>query len=108
VDNCDMPVIYKKAKVFIFPSMFEGFGIPIIEALSSKTPVITTKGGCFPEAGGPGSIYIDPLDEKELAEKIRQLLQSEQLRNDMAAQGFEYVQRFHPKVISTQMMEIYK
>ncbi len=108
VDNCDMPVIYKQAKVFIFPSMFEGFGIPIIEALTSKTPVITTKGGCFPEAGGPDSIYIDPTDEKELAEKIRLLLQSEQLRNDIAAKGFEYVQRFHPKVISAQMMEIYR
>ena len=53
VDNSDLPVIYRSAEIFIFPSVFEGFGIPIIEALTSKTPVITTQGACFPEAGGP-------------------------------------------------------
>lgn len=108
VENNEMPAIYQKATIFIFPSVFEGFGIPIIEALTSKTPVITTKGGCFPEAGGPDSIYIDPSNEKELAENIRTLLDSDSLRKQMADKGFEYAQRFHPKVISEQMMELYK
>ena len=52
------------------PSIFEGFGIPIIESLYSKTPVITSRGSCFAEAGGPSSIYIDPKNEIELANAI--------------------------------------
>jgi glycosyltransferase involved in cell wall biosynthesis len=106
--NDHLPVIYQKAEVFIFPSFFEGFGIPIIEALTSKTPVITSKGGCFPEAGGPDSIYIDPLNENELAEKINILLGSETLRNQIAEKGFQYAQKFHPKNITKQVMDLYK
>jgi glycosyltransferase involved in cell wall biosynthesis len=108
VDNNHLPVIYRNAEVFIFPSLFEGFGIPIIEALTTKTPVITTKGACFPEAGGPDSIYIDPLNEKELAENINKLLQSETLRKEIAEKGFEYAQRFHPKTVTALVMDIYK
>jgi len=108
VSNDHLPVIYQKAEIFIFPSFFEGFGIPIIEALTSKTPVITTKGGCFPEAGGPDSIYIDPLNENELAEKINDLLASESLRNQIVEKGFQFAQKFHPKNITAQVMEIYK
>jgi glycosyltransferase involved in cell wall biosynthesis len=108
VDNNHLPLIYRNASVFIFPSLFEGFGIPIIEALISKTPVITSKGGCFPEAGGPDSIYIDPLNENELAEKVNMLLQSEQLRMEICQKGFDYAKRFHPKAVTAQMMNIYK
>jgi glycosyltransferase involved in cell wall biosynthesis len=108
VDNNHLPVIYRLASVFIFPSLFEGFGIPIIEALVSKTPVITSKGGCFPEAGGPASIYIDPLNENELAEKIGMLLQSETLRREIAEKGAEYVKRFHPKTVTEQIMAVYR
>jgi len=108
VENGDLPAIYQKAEVFIFPSLYEGFGIPIIEALTSKTPVITTKGGCFPEAGGPNSIYIDPENANELAEHINTLLQSDTLRKQMAERGFEYARQFHPEVISGQVMKIYK
>jgi glycosyltransferase involved in cell wall biosynthesis len=108
VDNNHLPIIYKNAEIFIFPSLFEGFGIPIIESLTTKTPVITSKGGCFPEAGGPDSIYIDPLNENELAEKINLLLNSETLRNEIAEKGYEYAKRFHPKNVTAQVMEIYR
>lgn len=108
VAHHEMPVIYSKASIFIFPSLFEGFGIPIIEALTSKTPVITSKGGCFPEAGGPSSLYIDPLNAEELAEKINMLLNSEALRKETAEKGYEYAQRFHPKTVSEQIMNLYK
>ena len=108
VSNTDLPVIYRLAKIFIFPSLFEGFGIPIIEALTSKTPVITTRGGCFPEAGGPDSVYIDPIDENELAVKINWLLNSENTCNTIAEKGFEYAKRFHPEIISKQLISLYK
>lgn len=108
VENSDLPVIYSNAELFIFPSLFEGFGIPIIEALTRKTPVITTNGGCFPEAGGPDSIYIDPTNENELAATIKALLNSESTRKHMAEKGAHYAQRFHPKNISAEQMAIYK
>ncbi len=104
----EMPVLYRHAKIFIYPSFFEGFGIPIIEALTSKVPVITTAGGCFPEAGGPDSIYIDPTNEKELAERITFLLNSEKTRNLMIEKGFQYAQTFHPKKCVEQLMKLYK
>lgn len=104
----EMPAIYSRAKIFIFPSFFEGFGIPILEALTSKVPVITTAGGCFPEAGGPNSIYIDPNNEKELAERINFIWKSETLRKEMAEKGFEYAQGFHPQKCVEQLMQIYK
>ena len=103
----EMPAIYSRATIFIFPSFFEGFGIPILEALTSKVPVITTAGGCFPEAGGPNSIYIDPNNEKELAERINFLLGSETTRKEMAEKGFDYAQGFHPKKCVEQLMKIY-
>jgi glycosyltransferase involved in cell wall biosynthesis len=105
--NAELPAIYRLAKVFIYPSIFEGFGIPIVEALLSRTPVITTRGGCFPEAGGPDSIYINPQDENELAEKINALLGSESIRNQVVEKGFEYAQQFHPSVITKQLMKLY-
>lgn len=107
-ENSDLPVIYRKAELFIFPSLFEGFGIPIIEALTSRTPVITSKGGCFPEAAGPDSIYIDPTNENELAEQINFLLNDESKRIQIANKGFEFAKKFHPKNVSAQLMNLYK
>lgn len=107
VSSVDLPIIYRLAQVFIFPSISEGFGIPIIEALTSKIPVITTKGGCFPEAGGENSIYIDPKNENELAEKINFLLSSEITRKQVVEAGFEYAKRFHPSTITQQLMALY-
>jgi glycosyltransferase involved in cell wall biosynthesis len=108
VAHSELPAIYSQAKIFIFPSFFEGFGIPIIEALTSKVPVITTAGGCFPEAGGPDSIYIDPNNEKELAEKINFLLNSESTCKHIIEKGFQYAQLFHPTKCIEQLMRIYK
>ena len=75
----DLAITYQLATIFVYPSIFEGFGIPIIEALYSKVPVITNKFGVFPEAAGPNSIYIDPNNPKELEEKINLLINNSNL-----------------------------
>jgi glycosyltransferase involved in cell wall biosynthesis len=108
IEHHELPAVYSKAKIFIFPSLFEGFGIPIIEALTSKVPVITSEGGCFPEAGGPDTLYIDPRNEKQLAERINFLLANEQARIQMAEKGFQYAQLFHPKNCVEQLTQIYR
>jgi glycosyltransferase involved in cell wall biosynthesis len=107
ITNQELSILYRLAQLFIYPSIFEGFGIPIVEALVSKTPVITSQGGCFPEAGGPHSMYINPTDENELAEKINALLNSETLRKQIAETGFEYAKKFQPETITKQLIELY-
>ena len=108
VNNALMPLIYRKAKAFIYPSIYEGFGIPIIEALVSKVPVITTRGGCFPEAAGPGSVFVDPDNAEELADAIRLVLTDEAKRKEMIATGYAYAQQFKPAVCAENMFNLYK
>ena len=104
----ELPTIYKLADLFIYPSIFEGFGIPIIEALTSGVPVITSKGSCFPEAGGKGSLYINPHDFEEIADVIDNTLDNQQLRNKMIYSGKEFVKNFNPDILSSQIMNVYK
>lgn len=103
----DLKVIYKLATIFTYPSLFEGFGIPIIEALYSKTPVITSTGSCFIEAGGPNSIYINPFDIKGLREAILYLLENKDEREKQMELGYEYVQKFNDEIIVKQWIETY-
>lgn len=103
----DLPACYQLAKIFIYPSFFEGFGIPLIEALSSGVPVIAATGSCLEEAGGPDSVYIDPLNEKELAEAISKVWNDPVLSKQMAGKGKIYVQRFSEEKIAKNIMEAY-
>lgn len=104
----EVAALYRKASVFVYPSIFEGFGIPIIEALYSKTPVITSNGSCFPEAGGPNSVYVDPKNIKEITTAIEKVLSEKVHKERMITKGFEYVQRFNDNVISEQFMNLYQ
>lgn len=105
----DLAGIYQCAKVFCYPSFFEGFGIPIIEALYSGVPVITTKGGCFSEAGGPSCIYINPSDEKTIHDAVEVLFSETSIeRNKRILIGKEYVQKFNDEVLAKQWDALYK
>ncbi|MCC7303435.1 MAG: glycosyltransferase family 4 protein [Bacteroidia bacterium] len=103
----ELPAIYSGASVFVYPSLIEGFGIPIIEALGAGIPVIASRGGCFPEAGGPGSCYVDPLNAEELAAAISEIAESAVRRNQMRTEGLEYVKRFRPEMAAAQMTRLY-
>ncbi len=104
----DLAILYRLAKIFIYPSFYEGFGIPIIEALFSKTPVITSIGGVFPEAGGPNSIYINPENVSEMENAISILLNDNLLRKEIAEKGFDFAQKFNDENIANQYINIYK
>ena len=111
LENVTMPelsAIYQMASVFVYPSIFEGFGIPIIEALYSKTAVITSTGSCFSEAGGPDSIYVAPKDIETLSNKICLVLEDEAIRNNMIEKGFNFAQKFNDDNIAKQYFELYK
>lgn len=103
----ELAAIYRMASIFLYPSIFEGFGIPIIEALYSKTPVITSKGGCFAEAGGENSIYIDALNTMELRIELENLLFDSEKREIMKLRGFEFVQKFNDDKIAENWIETY-
>lgn len=108
VSNEDLPSIYKAASVFVFPSLFEGFGMPIVEALFSKVPAITTKGGCFEEAGGKDSLYINPNSAEEIADAILKVLNNEMLKTRMIENGFAHAQTMTGKIIAEKAMNVYK
>jgi len=104
----ELPCIYKLADIFIYPSLFEGFGIPIIESLTSGTPVITSKDGCFSEAGGPSSIYVDPTDYEEISHSIDLLLEDNEKQKMMIHEGKKYVQKFEPNALASEVMDVYQ
>ncbi len=104
----ELAVLYQMAVLFCYPSVFEGFGIPIIESLFSKTAVITSAGGCFSEAGGPDSIYVDTSDVPELRDQINDLMENEERRQRMEEAGFEFVQKFTDESIGKNLMRIYE
>lgn len=103
-----LPGIYGGAEVFVYPSRFEGFGIPIIEALSVGVPVVGATGSCLEEAGGPHSLYTDPDDPDMLGELIFSIMDSAKLRADMIREGRSYVQRFSPKQIVRELRTVYE
>ena len=107
VPNDDLPGLYQMAKIFIYPSRFEGFGIPILEALCSHTPVITSTGSCFAEAGGKSSLYIDPDKPEELADAIHRVLDDTGLQNSMKSEGFKHAMHFTQDIIAENIMQVY-
>lgn len=104
----ELPALYQLSTVFVYPSRYEGFGIPVIEALNSGTPVIAATGSCLEEAGGPDSLYTDPDDEHDLAKKISRVWNSPAVRQHMVTRGFEYAKNFNHEKLAGQLMQLYQ
>ena len=99
--------LYQLAEIFVYPSRFEGFGIPVIEALFSETPVITSNLSCLPEAGGPDSLYINPENVDDIKAKIVFLWENEPEQKRRSEKGLEFVQKFNDAEIAKDLMEVY-
>lgn len=104
----DLPAIYQGASVFVYPSLFEGFGIPLIEAIESKVPVITSKESCFSEAAGPDSLYIDSSKEDELAAQLTKVLGDRSFSKSMTDRSSQFVTKFQPAVIAKGIHNVYE
>lgn len=102
----DLPAIYQCAETFVYPSRYEGFGIPILEALNSRIPVVAATGSCLEEAGGPHSLYVHPDDDKGLAEAIAQSLLP-QNRQRMIAEGLKWAFQFSKEQVARKTMKCY-
>ena len=104
----ELPAFYHMATLFVYPSKFEGFGIPILEAQLAGTPVIAATGSCLEEAGGPGALYTDPENENELQGLIESILNEPKLAEAMRKEGKEYTKNFAPKKLADDMMGLYQ
>lgn len=94
VDESDLLALYKEASAYIFPSFYEGFGIPPLEAMAMETPVIASNASCIPEICSDAALYFDPKNPSELAEQMEQLIHSPDLQREMIEKGKEQVQKY--------------
>jgi glycosyltransferase involved in cell wall biosynthesis len=91
----------------IYPSIFEGFGIPVLEALWSRTPVITSNVSCLPETGGDAAYYVDPYKPEEMAEGLLKIATNPALAQEMKDKGWQYAQNFTPYKCAADVMDVY-
>lgn len=108
ITAADMPLVYRAAKAVIYPSINEGFGLPILEAFASKVPVITTAGKCFAEVAGDAAVFIDPLSENDIANAITEVLENNLLREKLIAAGSARLPMFSSQKLAEGTMNIYK
>ncbi len=108
VPSTDLPALYAMAMIFVYPSSFEGFGIPVLEAITSGVPVIAGKGHCLEETGGPGSVYVDPGDITALAGAIIELAGNEEQRKRMAAEGRRFSEQFSEENTTRELNKVYE
>ena len=96
------------ATVSVYASIFEGFGIPILEALNCGTPVITSAGGVFPETGGDAALYVDPQSVGEMRNALGRVISSESLRREMIERGHRYALNFREEALFPSLWASYK
>ena len=108
VPDADLQALYHAAEVFVYPSRYEGFGIPVIEAIHSGLPVVAATGSCLEEAGGPDCLYVSPDDCQALAAAVSQLLRGASGREQRIKLSREYVRRFEGCDVAGQVLSIYQ
>ena len=108
VNDEALTTIYSLAEVFVYPSRYEGFGIPIIEAIAAGLPVVACTGSCLEEAGGPASMYVDPDDAKGMASAVLSMLKGNTDREQRIRQSQQYIERFKGTDVAGQVLEVYR
>ena len=106
--NAHLAALYRGASLFVYPSLHEGFGMPVLEALYSQVPVIAAHDACLQEAGGAGTLYVDPRSPQELATAIVRVLTNAQLNQSMIAQGLQHAQTISAPKVAEQTMRLYQ
>lgn len=108
VDCKHLPALNKAADVVVYPSRYEGFGLPIVEALAASRPVVAATGSCLEEAGGEGAIYVDPDSPAEMAEAILAITSSKEREAHMTETGRRHIEKFSTENFACATLESYQ
>ena len=101
-------VFFEAAAAFVFPSLYEGFGLPPLEAMASGTPVVTSNVSSLPEVVGDAAVLVNPENVFDIARGIRDVLFDQRLRADLIRRGYEQARRFSWSAAARQVLEIYR
>ncbi|MDD2823010.1 MAG: glycosyltransferase family 1 protein [Candidatus Daviesbacteria bacterium] len=104
----DLPLLYAGASVLLYPSFYEGFGLPILEAMSCETPVITSNISSMPEVGGEAALSVNPEDENEIKKRLKQVIEDSDLRTQLIKKGLEQAKKFSWEKCAKETFEIYQ
>jgi len=108
VDSRELPFLYNGASLFVYPSLYEGFGLPPIEAMACGTPVITSNTSSLPEVVGDAALLVNPYDTLRLAETILQVLNDPVLADTLAQKGLAHSKKYNWRTNTARILEIYK
>lgn len=108
VPNIDLPAIYSQASLFLYPSLRESFGIPLLEAMACGAPIITSNTSSMPEVAGQAAIFVDPLDANQIADAILKLQSDNELKEKLKSAGFERINNFTWQHNAELTLSIYK
>jgi len=108
VPETDMPGLIAGATAFVYPSLYEGFGFPVVQAMAAGTPVVTSNTSCLPEIAGEAAVLVDPRSPAEISGGIKRLLESESLRTDLIARGHVRAQRYRWETCAAQSLEFFR
>lgn len=106
VSDEELQLLYQHALFFILPSLYEGFGLPVLEAMSNGCPVIVSSVSSLPEAGGKAALYVDPENAQDIAEKMESLVLDESLRKDLRKKGLEHVKKFSWEKAAKETLDV--
>jgi len=108
VVNTDLPAIYSQCEIFLYPSLRESFGIPMLEAMACGVPVITSNTSSMPEVAGDAALLIDPFNPAEITDAMRQILDDKELKSDLIKKGLIRAAAFSWKAMAQNVLEIYR
>lgn len=108
VEDPDLPALYSMARIFAYPSLHEGFGIPVLEAMACGTPVLTSDRSALPEVAGDAAILVDPTSVESIADGLERILGDEPLRERLVERGRERARRFDARSAAGTIMDLYK
>lgn len=108
IEDKDIPAIYRSAEATIFPSIYEGFGLPVLESLASGTPLITSHTSSLPEVSGDAAIYIDPYNSRDITQALQGLLGSSTLQKQLRERGLERAQRFSWHKAASETLRVFE
>ena len=104
----DLPALYSAATVFAFPSLYEGFGLPVLEAMACATPVVTSNLSSLPEVAGKAALLVNPRDTEAIGHAIGRLVEDSRLRQQLVSDGLERAQRFTWRQAARELLDVYR